>query len=182
MIAHVIHDSRHTDRLDRFVKEAKVQGFEFVIHQAVKSETKVEGVGMAHKLVVSEARERGETEVLIMEDDVKFTAPGAFNFFIRKKPVEFDLYLGGIMTGTPKKGMVPDFSGLHCYIVAARFYDVFLSAGNTTFGNTANIDRWLTNKGLFKVCMPMIAFQWDPNNKGGYDRLTGKYPKYHRNF
>lgn len=92
---------------------------------------------------------------MIAEDDIKFTAPFAFNHFLKQKPREFDLYLGGIYHGTiHSENTVEDFAGLTLYIIHQTFYDTFLSAGENT-----DLDRELAGKGKFIVCNPFAAIQ-----------------------
>ena len=66
-----------------------------------------------------------------MEDDVYFPAQDGFEYFLKNKPDDFDIYLGGIYLGSDKVKEMNQrirhrFSGLHCYIVHERFYDTFL--------------------------------------------------------
>jgi hypothetical protein len=103
---------------------------------------------------------------LICEDDVHFTAKGAFDYFINNKPNDFDIYLGSINDGIIKKDdSVDDFSGTTIYIVKERFYDIFLA-----LPEHLNIDRALSNKGKFIVCNPFIAIQHN-----GYSDNTKRF-------
>jgi hypothetical protein len=109
-------------------------------------------------------------EVLIAEDDVKFTAPYAFDYFLLQKPKDFDIYLGGISYGQiDSEGVTSDFSGLHLYIIKSRFYDEFLA-----LDETIDIDRTLAGKGKFIVCNPFVAIQHNgySDNKQRHEDLS----------
>ena len=57
------------------------------------------GILRAHQQVVAWTKRNGLGEICIAEDDVQFSSPGAFEYFINQKPKEYDLYLGGIKCG-----------------------------------------------------------------------------------
>jgi hypothetical protein len=142
-------------RLEEFKKEAGRQGFQYVVSPAVFRESKSQGISEAHRAVVNQAKLAGLDECCIMEDDVVFFKPDSFRIFLKKKPRRFDLYLGGIISGSvDRSGRVPQFSGLHCYIISSRFYDTFLSADPYN-----HIDRWLSDRGEFFVCVPQVCTQ-----------------------
>jgi hypothetical protein len=65
-------------------------------------------------------------------------------------------------------------TGLHCYIIAQRYYDTFLATDPAVHIDTAQ------QKGLFKVCYPMAAIQrpgWSWNNKEIVNYNTNLNPK-----
>lgn len=106
---------------------------------------------------------------MIAEDDIKFTARGAFDYFIKNEPQEYDLYLGGIIYGNINSdNTVCDFAGTHFYKIKQKFYDTFLS-----IPEGKDIDRLLANKGKFIVCNPFVAIQ----NNGFSDNQ-----KRHQNY
>lgn len=97
------------------------------------------------------------TEVLIAEDDIKFTSPHSFTFFLKNKPLNYDIYLGGIIWGKLNEdNSVDDFSGTTLYLANQKFYDTLLS-----LPDDKDYDRALANKGKFIVCNPMVAQQHD---------------------
>ena len=94
-------------------------------------------------------------EVLVAEDDIHFTSPGAFRLFLDNKPIEYDIYLGGIIWGKIKEdNSVDDFSGNTLYMVNSRFYSTILSVSEEK-----DFDRVVANKGKFFVCKPMVVVQ-----------------------
>lgn len=136
-------------------------------------------ISRAHKKVVRYAKEAGLPFVVIAEDDIRFYAKGAYQYFLDNMPKDFDLYLGSYYTGIQEGNIVKGFRGLTLYVCSARFYDKFLSADESK-----HIDGALnTVGGKFVVCDKFCAYQ-----EPGYSfqrktmvndnsRLNGK-PKY----
>ena len=92
-----------------------------------------------------------------MEDDVHFTNPDSFSYFLRNKPLDFDIYLSGIYIGAIREDQTVDnFTGFHCYIVNSKFYDTYL---NTPLDE--HIDRALGGLGRYVVSDPFIAIQYN---------------------
>jgi len=137
------------------------------------------GISRAHKQIVSHAKNNKLPRVCVMEDDVAFFAKGAFEYFIKNIPDDYDIYLGSISSGEPDKdNVVKWFRGMSLYIVHERFYDTFLSVKET-----ANIDSALSDKGVYKVCPALVCYQMDGysyNKKAvkQYSKLTNKYKIY----
>lgn len=107
---------------------------------------------------------------MIAEDDILFSAVGAFKYYINNTPEDFDIYLGGVVYGKIIDNIVNDFSGLTLYMVNSRFYDAFLA-----LPEKEHLDQALRGKGLFKVCAPMIVKQ-----SAGYSDNTKRYMDYTR--
>lgn len=127
------------------------------------------GISQAHKQIVRHAKENQLAEVLIAEDDLKFTAKGAFNFFLETKPNDFDLYLASIYIGEIKQdNTVDNFSGLTFYIVKEKYYDTFLSTPEHD-----NLDRLIKYTGRFIVCNPFTVIQ-----QNGFSDNVGIYCNY----
>lgn len=135
-----------------------------------------ESISAAHRLIVGMAKALALEYICIAEDDVRFTAPGAWEHYLTNMPAEFDLYLGGVSGGQilPDR-TVENFSGLFCYTIHKRFYDAFLAADPTKhidrelgkYNNEALYER-LGRKPVFLVCDPMVAITQDgwSYNKG----------------
>jgi hypothetical protein len=157
MILHIIHLHERTDRLILLKKELEKQKiYDFQVWKGIEDkERPCRGISKAHKNIVSYAMENRLPSVLIGEDDLKFTASGAFNFFLHNIPPDFDIYLAGIIYGKLKKdNSVDDFSGTTLYPLNERFYKTFLS-----LEENKDVDRALANKGKFIVCNPMTVIQ-----------------------
>ena len=157
MVLNIIHLKHRTDRFELLMNELNTQGIaEYKIWDGIIDPIlAARGISLAHKQIVKQAWKEKLSEILICEDDVHFTANGAFNFFIKNKPADFDIYLGGINECIIRKdNSVDDFSGTTIYIINQRFYEAFL-----TLPESLNFDRALRNKGKFIVCNPFIAIQ-----------------------
>jgi hypothetical protein len=140
-------------------KELKAQGVtEWMFWDGEKKKyNSYNAISRAHKKIVRHAQHHKLDQVLIMEDDVRFTDVGALDYFLENKPDDFDIYLAGIYFGDilPDK-TVKKFQGLHCYIVHNRFYSKFLG-----IPETGDIDVLLGGKGKYVVCYPFAAIQYN---------------------
>jgi hypothetical protein len=155
IIANVINLPSRIDRKEHIEGEAWEQGFVIKFWDGVvHSQIVFMGVSQAHKQIVRDAKNRKLKETLIMEDDCKFLGPGAFRYFVEHKPLDYDLYLGGVFFGHIKDGIVKDFCGMTCYFISERFYDTFLSTNEMD-----NLDRSLRDKGKYVVCDPFVCTQ-----------------------
>lgn len=165
---HFINDSLDkqkalNNRLDSVMNEIREQNISpFKIWDAIYNE-KLPFVGccQSHKAIVRDAKERGLDMCLICEDDVKFTAPGAYQYFIDNIPESFDLYLGMSYSLIDyPNGVVNDyFDGMSIYLVHSRFYDDFLAINEFD-----HLDRQLSrmvDKKEFRICQPYICQQAD---------------------
>jgi len=171
MFVAVIHNSNNTERYERLLKELEVQGItDYQIFPAIHYVTSVkQGINHAHKSVIEYAAMAEFDEVCVMEDDIRFTHPKSWEFFLANKPKDFDIYLGGIYLGVLLEGnRIESFCGFHCYIVSKRFYSTFLSVPDDE-----HIDRCMTGLGKFVVCNPMAAIQYN-----GFSSNTGKDENY----
>lgn len=127
-------------------------------------------INAAHKQIVKYAQLAEFGRVVICEDDIKFTAPGAYKFFLNQIPEDYDLFLGSVFLGEPdNNGVVKDFTGMTLYAVNARYYSKFLSVPDDE-----HIDRALSAVGgKFVVCNPFVAWQHE-----GFSTNTGKMETY----
>jgi len=158
-VLNIIHLSHRTDRWDLVFQQIDNQKIsKYFIWQGIRNQNAPwTGISQAHKQIIQFARDRNMPYVLVAEDDVKFTASGAFDYFLANIPEDFDLYLGGIMHGKVKPDhTVDDFSGAMLYVIHQRFFDTFLS-----ISEDQHIDRGLAGKGRFVVCQPMVVTQHD---------------------
>lgn len=159
MQVHIIHLPHRLDRWITLEKELYHQNITDIKiwHGIVDANIVAKGISQAHKQIVRYAQDQKLPEVLIAEDDLKFTSKGAYDFFISNKPSDYDLYLASIYFGVVKNdNSVDDFSGLTFYMVNERFYQRFLSAPEYD-----NLDRSLRGTGKFIVCDPFTVIQYD---------------------
>ena len=157
MQLNIIHLKEQKDRaqlLDKQLIEQNITNYK--IWEGIEDkENPKRAIARAHKQIIEWARNQNLPSLLIAEDDIKFTAKGAFEYFIKNEPKEFDLYLGGITYGNINPdNSVSDFAGTHLYKINQNFYDTFLSVSEEK-----DIDRSLANKGKFIVCNPFVAIQ-----------------------
>lgn len=157
MQLNIIHLTHREDRLLLLREELKNQEIvNFKIWDGVLDPyIPTKGISKAHKQIVQFASNNNLSEILIAEDDLKFTDKGAFDFFITQKPKDFDLYLASIYFGTINDAnIVEEFSGLTFYIISQKFYSIFLNTPEHD-----NLDRLLKRKGKFVVCNPFTVVQ-----------------------
>lgn len=158
------------ERLPRLYRELEIQGIEnYELWQGVFLPSIKKSINLAHKQIVEYANVAGWEEVCIAEDDIEFTHPNSWNYFLNQKPKDFDIYLSMVYLGQPdENGIVKDFTGLTLYIVSRRFYETFLSVDENE-----HIDRALMGLGKYVVCHPFIAKQHN-----GWSSNTGKMENY----
>lgn len=175
---HIIHLPHRTDRYAHLMQEFQSQGItNYRIWGGIlDKQIPFRGINLAHKQIVQYAKETGLPEILIGEDDLKFTCSRSFQYFLENKPQDYDLYLSSVYNGLLlKDNTVQHFCGMTLYFINQRFYDIFLSVPEVN-----NIDAVLRNKGRFVVCNPFTAIQIngfsDHKSKNcNYDHLLKGY-------
>ena len=126
-------------------------------------------INAAHKQIVYYAKIAEFSEVVIAEDDLVFTHPGAWDYFVSSVPNKYDIYLGGCYSPVfNTDNSLRSFCGLHLYSVHEKFYDKFLS-----LPDFEHIDRSMEGLGNFILCEPMVAIQ-----RNGFSSNTGKDENY----
>lgn len=136
------------------------------------------GVAIAHQRIVLDAKLKGLKEVYIAEDDIIFSHPNSWKYYIENKPTEFDLYLGGIYNLDGQGGNLDEnnrvkdfFCGMTLYCVPEHYYDQFLSTIQYN-----HIDRQLSKRSdtdKFIVCNPFVVYQ-----RNGWSDLKQKDVDY----
>ncbi len=151
------------------IEQTNQQNIQYTFINAIyDKDVPFRGCAQSHKLIVKIAKLLGLKMVAIAEDDIRFFAPGAYDFFIKNIPESFDLWLGMSYSLIEyPDGLVKDyFDSLSLYVINERFYDEFLALEETN-----HIDRQLSfiaHKKEFKVCTPYVCEQLD-----GYSFLAG---------
>lgn len=167
---HIIHLAARTDRMKTLRHELTAQEItNYRIWPGIIGAPAYKGVTSAHHQIVAFANEQQLDSVVIAEDDIRFTAPGAYRYFLSHTPTDYDLYLGGITwrsTGDEKR--TEKFAGLTLYKIQRRFYQTFLSAGSGD-----HLDRSLSGLGMFTICDPLVAKQYP-----GYSDNEGRNVSY----
>lgn len=175
---HVLHLNHRQDRMDNLMKQFKEQNIiDYTIVEGFRDLAAVfRGISISHNSIVALAAQQGLESVTIAEDDICFTAPGAWQYYLENIPKSYDIFLGGIYEGkiNEENRIMPDpfsFSGLTLYTVHSRFYNEFLN-----MNIMAHKDKQLGSfAGKFKyiVCNPFVAIQMD-----GYSDQKKQYCKY----
>lgn len=170
MLTGIIHDSGRKERVANLMSQLKTQNIRsYFIFPAIHDRKSVKrGINLAHKSIIEVARDGKMDMVAVMEDDVAFTHPDAWKFFLSQIPKSFDVYLGGCYIPEFRGDVLHSWCGMHCYIVHQRFYDRFLS-----LPEDEHIDRALAGLGEYHLCKPMVAIQ---NN--GYSSNTKREEDY----
>jgi hypothetical protein len=152
---HIINLPHRYQRKSELEKELFRQGItEVMWWPGIIDVPRCKGTSRAHKQIIQWAKDNDQPEVTVFEDDIYFPAADGCDYYLRNKPEDFDLYLGGIYRGEIIDGKVDYFTGLHCYTVKAKFYDKFLSADESL-----NIDHAMAGLGDFYVVYPFAAIQ-----------------------
>ena len=166
---HIICGNR-SERIPKLLKELSDQNItNYELWEGLYLPSIKESINRSHKQIVQFAKLAEFDEVAIAEDDVRFTNPKGWQYFIEHKPTDFDLYLGGLFLGVPDNdNVVESFTGMTMYIISQRFYDTFLSVEND-----AHIDHSLKGLGRYIVSNPLVVTQWN-----GVSGNTGKFEDY----
>jgi hypothetical protein len=179
MTVHCINLEHREDRRASISKEALVQGFDIQFWKGIyDKKNPKKGICQSHKNIIRFAKEEKLSSVIICEDDCKFSDSGAFDYYVEKTPLDFDLYLGMLYVAQLSGNRVTNgMSGSHTlYTVHEKFYDFYLSIPDDT-----HVDRYLGQfafKQKYFVCFPMVVKQ-----TGGYsDNLKRKmkYDDFHK--
>lgn len=158
------------ERLPRLMQEIETQQItNYELWDGVFLPSVKESINAAFKQVIRYAKLAEFPEVVVGEDDLRFSRPGAWQYYLSQKPKDYSLYLGGIFLGDiDENNMVKDFTGMTLVSVHNSFYDTFLNTPNDD-----HIDRLLNGLGNFVVCNPFVVTQWD-----GVSSNSGQFEKY----
>lgn len=168
MIINIIHDDRRIERYQPLIQGLAEQGLtevDYVLWPAkILQSSVVCSINASHKMIVQWAKDNHLPQVCIAEDDLMFTAPDAWQYFLDNKPAEFDLYLACTYVVPVKLKKV---TGFHLYVVSEKFYDRFLSVPYNYHIDTAMDDL----EGDYHFCYPFPALQRpgvSANNGGAF--------------
>lgn len=170
---HIIHLAHRQDRLINLMDELRIQQ---ILHRRIwdgvaDQSWPAKGILLAHQQIVEYAKKERLNKITIAEDDIKFSAKGAYRYYCDHEPAKYDLYLGGVTWGRIEtNGSIYDFSGASLYTISERFYSTFLD-----LKPGLDFDRQLAGKGAFKVCHPMVVTQYNgySDNRSEYLDVSG---------
>lgn len=171
-IIHLPNDPLYPHREEReksFLKEIEEQDIkDFKVWDGIYDpENTIRAISRAHKQIIRHAKENKLPMVIVAEDDIQFTKLGAWDYFIKSIPKEFDIYLGHIYNGQWDKDgkILTEFASLSLYCVHEKFYDYFL---NVSERQHIDIQLNKARRYDFRVCLPMVCRQmngWSDNAK-----------------
>lgn len=179
MTLNIIFDDRRPEKWEPLMQELSRQGItDYKIWPPVEDVNNViRSINLSHKQIVQDAKDRGLKETAIAEDDVFFPSPDGWQYFLRKKPPYYELYLGGCYSPVRVFMDVPTNTfeyivrnpvGLHLYMIHEGYYDTFLSTNEIKHIDTSQ-------EGIFHICYPMAALQrpgFSANNRSHADYNT----------
>jgi len=161
IVLNIIHDDKTIDRLPPLLEQCEKYGIEYKIWQAcIDKKTVLESITESFRRIIQEAKDNGLSEVYIGEDDLMLTCDGAWEYFLKNKPDQFDVYIGGSYLidnqwkYAPPVVKVKSWVGNHLIVVHERYYDTWLSSKSN-----GHIDTEQDGKGDFYVCFPYAALQ-----------------------
>lgn len=171
-VVNIINLKKRADRRKDVSLEMMRHDIPYVFWDGIEMKPVKTGISKAHKQIVRFAKETKKDFVVIGEDDIEFTAPKAYEYFIKNIPQDYDIYLSGYYFGRPdENNIIAKFSGLSLYIVHSKYYDSFLEADEHY-----HLDTALCMKGgKFVVCDRFIATQ-----KEGYSDNVKKVVNYEK--
>lgn len=178
---------RSLNELQSLFKNKQINIFDAITHEVPRI-----GIASSHMKIIEIAKQNNYQNVIIVEDDVKFTSTSLqqyINMCFNNIPDDFDILLSGIYTGnlldcnnqywSQIKG---DFSALHFYVVNQKAYDIILS-----FTKNVNIDKWLAhpqgaNLNVYVVkqffAVQYNGYSYNVRSNTNYDHLLNAYKLY----
>ena len=167
MVLNVVYDNRHPEDYGRLLGEFIQQGITSYKFWdcIVDKDSVVKSINLSHKMIVKDAKENNYPFALVAEQDLTFTCPTSWEYFLKNKPEKYSLYLWGSYIVPISNNKV---CGLQLYFIDSSFYDAFLSAPDNV-----HIDTYMDElKGDYHYCYPFPALQragFSANNKAVVD-------------
>ncbi len=169
---HILWDDRRQEKYPLLMGELIQQGitdYELVPAIIDPKKNVIESINAGHKSIIRRAKENKLPFVVVGEDDLMFTAPNSWQYFINNIPETYDLYLASTYLLPVTLNLL---TGFHLFICHEKFYDRFLSASDTEHIDNAVCDL----KGDYKICYPFACLQrpsWSSNSKSEVNYNTG---------
>jgi GR25 family glycosyltransferase involved in LPS biosynthesis len=194
--SYVVHLKKRKDREENMIKELNSFINKWEVFDAIKMNPGYKGTSESFKTIIRKAKEKGLEQVLIFEDDVRFTSKKSkekFQKAIDSLPEKWDILLGGVYTlSKPRKIeelkfnehllKIGDFSSLHCILINKSCYDKILEHKPN---EVKHLDRYLgklsrENKINAYLAYPMVAIQYNTysdnvNKHVNYNKLLDKF-------
>lgn len=169
-IINIIYDERQSDDyarlLEEFIGQSIIPKYKFW-NCIINKDSVVKSINASHKMIVNWAKDNKMDYVVIAEQDLHFSCPTSWEYFLRNKPFNYDIYLACsyIKNSIPNTEVLENLiCGFHLYILNSCYFDTFLSVPDDQHIDTAVGDL----KGNFVFCKPFPALQrvgFSANNK-----------------
>ncbi len=133
-----------------------------------------QAIHISHKKIIQHAKDNNLPHILIAEDDIKFSHPNSFNYFISQIPESYDIFSGLVYSATMEGNRVINGASgiMTLYSVSQKFYQFFLSMD---VNNHVDRECGLTAyKHEYYVCEPMVCEQ-----RGGISHQLKREMYYH---
>jgi len=128
MIINIINRVKRTDRREAVTEQMEQEHCSYRFWDGVEGKVPKQNIHKAHKQIVAWAKEMKMQKVVIAEDDLKWCAPGAWNYFLDNEPPDCDMYIASYYSGSQDENFqVKGFRGMTLYILYEKAYDLFLS-------------------------------------------------------
>ena len=137
--------------IGEFIKQSVTPKYKFW-EATVLSHSVIDSIAASHKKIVQWAKDNDLKEVCIAEQDMYFTCPDSWKYFLENKPKEYSVYTSSTYLMPLSANML---TGFHLYFVHHSFYDTFLSVKENNHIDTAISDL----KSNHKICYPFVALQ-----------------------
>lgn len=156
MTLNIIHLPHRKDRYKHLMQQLASQSItDYKLWPGIIHENVWTGISQAFKQIVRDAKEKELEMVCIGEDDLVFTAQGAWQYFLDNIPPYFDMYIASHYSGLETfNHRIEYFRGMTLIIVHSRFYKKFLD-----LDENKSIDHDLDFKGEYFVCPKWAAIQ-----------------------
>ena len=188
-----IHLKERKDREENMYKQLKSFCDNYIIFEGVKDHHGYIGCSKSHRKIIKKAIDNNYDNVLVIEDDIKFTSNKSFDYFQRvlnNLPDKWDIILGGVYyCGNMEKEndylmKIDNFSSTHFVLYNKNVYKTILRH-DVYDKELCHIDRYISHlakNNLINVYLiyPMIAIQ-----NIGYSDVANKevdYSKYLSKF
>ena len=180
------YDSRKV-QIEKEIKYCGIKDY-YIYKSNVILEDKIKAVSQAHKnaLHIAAMIAINQDFVVLMEDDVCFTNPNSYNYFLESMqhlPMDWDIYMGGFTGGVMLQHdfkniyRLGETSGFQFYAVNKKFYPTFLNANENI-----HIDIWCTSPNYGKAktfcCYPVPTIQHLHDNNNELNLFFKNQKKY----
>ncbi len=159
----VIHRSRE-ERVLSVCQQSKEQGFALRFWEGIiDPRGGWAGINLSFRKIVEWAKENNEPRVTIGEDDILFSAPLAWQYYLDNIPDEYDIFSGGVYSAQVENGRIMNgYSGHTLITIKNTFYDEFLRISKEALDNSRHLDR---NLGMYafeknyRIINPFVCSQ-----------------------